>query len=84
MEQTINWLPTIITGALITIGIYLFVRKVKKMDEIYLTKESHESLCKISHLEFQRYVAKEMKELKEDYLEGKFKGLVETIEKNNR
>lgn len=54
------------------------------MDEIYLTKESHESLCKISHLEFQRYVAKEMKELKEDYLEGKFKGLVETIEKNNR
>ena len=84
MEQSINWLPTIIAGGLIAIGIRIFLWRWKKMDEIYLTKESHESLCKITQLEFQQHVAKEMKELKEDYLEGKFNSLIEAIKQNNK
>ena len=84
MEETINWLPTIISGALIAVGIRIFLWRWKKMDEQFLTKSDHEKLCKISHLEFQKYVTNEMTDLKEKYLEGKFKFLIETIEKNNR
>ena len=82
MEQSINWLPTTITGVVVSIAGYIFLRKAKKMEENYLSKERHESLCKIAHLEFKQDLAEAMKELKEDYLEGKFKSLIETIEKN--
>ncbi len=54
------------------------------METDYMTRERHESLCKIAHLEFQKYVAEEMRELKEDYLEGKFKDLIEVIKQNGR
>ena len=82
MEQSINWLPTIITGALISIAIFIFVWKWKKMDEKFLAKTDHEKLCKIAHLEFQNYVKDEMKDLKENYLDKKFKELVDTINHN--
>ena len=82
MEQSINWLPTIITGALISIGIFIFVWKWKKMDEIYLKKDDHEKLCEIAHLEFQQHVSTQMTELKEGYLDKKFKELIDTINRN--
>jgi len=82
MEQSINWLPTIITTALISVAIFIFVWKWKKMDEKFLTKTDHEKLCQIAHLQFQRHVSEQMTELKEGYLDKKFKELVDTINHN--
>lgn len=84
MEETINWLPTIITGGLITIAVFIFVWRVRRMDEIYLTKDTHDNLCKISQLKFQKYVSDQMTDLKENYLEDKFKYLIEVIKDSDK
>jgi len=84
LEQSINWLPTIITSGLITIAALLFVWRWKKMDEKFLTEKTHKLLCKNAHLEFQKYMAKEIRELKDNYLDEKFKDLVKLIKQNNK
>ena len=82
--EYVNWIPTTVTVALVGALIWILRAKVTKLETDYMTKDTHENLCKIAHLEFQKYVAKEMRELKEDYLEGKFKGLVDVIKNNGK
>ena len=54
------------------------------MDEKFLTKETHEKLCQIAHLEIQNHIKDEIKDLKENYLEGKFEKLIKTIKDNGQ
>jgi len=79
-----DWLPTAISGLLITIAGWLFMRKYNKMEEDYLTEKTHKLLCEKAHLEFQKYVTDAVVDLKENYLEKKFRELIETIEKNGK